>query len=202
MKLDVVICGVGGQGNLLASVAIAQYAINKGYNVFGTETIGAAQRGGSVVSHLRISDQTIYSPLVPQASADVLVGFEPIEALRNIKLVNSHSRYIINMEPVPTVLCNMGLDHYPAPERIIEVFQERCKEGYVFNATAKARALGNALMTNVVILGALARISSFFDKGEFSRTLTSLLPPKIQDINLQAFEVGFALVDEGHSNIA
>lgn len=60
MKLDIVICGVGGQGNLLASVAIAQYAIGKGLNVFGTETIGAAQRGGSVVSHLRISDQAIF----------------------------------------------------------------------------------------------------------------------------------------------
>lgn len=202
MKLDIVICGVGGQGNLLASVAIAQYAIGKGLNVFGTETIGAAQRGGSVVSHLRISDQAIFSPLVPQASADLLIGFEPIEALRNIRLVNPETRFIINMQPVPTVLCNMGLDAYPAPDDIVQVFRNRCAEGYVFNATMKAQALGNALMTNVVILGALARISSFFDKEEFSRTVADLLPAKIQDINLQAFNVGYGLIDQEQSNIA
>jgi len=196
MKLDIVICGVGGQGNLLASVAIAQYAMSKGYNVFGTETIGAAQRGGSVVSHLRISSRSIFSPLVPQGSADVLIGFEPIEALRNIRLVSSQARFIINMQPVPTVLCNMGLDSYPAPEEIIKVFRERCPEGYVFNATMQAQALGNAQMTNVVILGALARISPFFDKEEFSRTIAELVPAKVKEINLQAFEVGYSFVDD------
>ena len=74
MKMDVVIAGVGGQGNIFASLVISQYAMNKKLNVLGAETIGAAQRGGSVVSHIRISDGTIYSPLISRGQADLLIG--------------------------------------------------------------------------------------------------------------------------------
>ena len=81
MKFDLVIAGVGGQGNILASQTIAKCAMDAGFNVVNTETKGAAQRGGSVLSHVRISDGEIFSPLVPQGQADVLLGFEPLEAL-------------------------------------------------------------------------------------------------------------------------
>jgi indolepyruvate ferredoxin oxidoreductase beta subunit len=194
MKVDIIVCGVGGQGNLLASVAIAQYAMDRGYNVLGTETIGAAQRGGSVVSHLRISTDKIYSPLVPQESADILMGFEPVEALRNIKLVNNNGQYLVNTQKVPTVNCNMGLDTYPEEEEIIKNIQEKCPKGYIFNATKEAQSLGNTQMTNVIMLGALARMSPFFDKEEFGEIVISSLPAKVREINRKAFQAGYDLI--------
>jgi indolepyruvate ferredoxin oxidoreductase beta subunit len=194
MKVDIIVCGVGGQGNLLASVAIAQYAMDRGYNVLGTETIGAAQRGGSVVSHLRVSTDKIYSPLVPQESADILMGFEPVEALRNIKLVNNNGQYLVNTQKVPTVNCNMGLDTYPEEEEIIKNIQEKCPKGYIFNATKEAQSLGNTQMTNVIMLGALARMSPFFDKEEFGEIVIDRLPEKVREINRKAFQTGYDLI--------
>ena len=194
MNLNIIICGVGGQGNLLASVAIANYAMKKGFNVVGTETIGAAQRGGSVVSHLRISDGPIYASTVPDGTADILLGFEPVEALRHIKKLNPEGIYIINVEKVPTVLCNMGLDQYPDLEQIMAALQDVSSHGYAINAAEKARELGGAIMTNVVLLGALSSVSDFFDHDEFIEVLKKIISPKVLEKNLKAFEEGRALI--------
>lgn len=194
MNMNIIICGVGGQGNLLASVAIANYAMKKGLNVVGTETIGAAQRGGSVVSHLRISDGPIYSPTVPDGAADILLGFEPVEALRHIKKLNPNGVYIINVEKVPTVLCNMGMDRYPDLEQIIAALQDVSPQGYAINATAMARQLGGVIMTNVVLLGALNSVSNFFDRDDFIEVLKSIISPKVLENNLRAFEEGCAMI--------
>jgi len=194
MKLDVIIAGVGGQGNLLASVALANYAMSKGLEVLGTETIGSAQRGGSVVSHMRISDKKIYSPLVPQSSADILMGFEPIEAVRNLHLLSPKGKFIINDYPVTTVLCNMGLDEYPSKEEILTTLRDRCPQGYEIPASEKAKELGNLMMTNVIMLGALAGIEPFFDKQELQRVIADLIPKKVLEKNLVAFEAGYEFV--------
>lgn len=194
MNLNIIISGVGGQGNLLASVAIANYAMQKGYNVVGTETIGAAQRGGSVVSHLRISDGPIYSPTVPDRTADILLGFEPVEALRHIKKLNPEGIYIINVEKVPTVLCNMGLDQYPDLEQIRAALQDVSPNGYAVNASEKARELGGVIMTNVVLLGALSSVSDFFDRDEFIEVLKKIISPKVLEKDLKAFDEGRAMI--------
>ena len=110
MDLNILIAGVGGQGNLFASSILAEYFIQEGYQVFGVETIGAAQRGGSVVSHLRVSDSNIYSPLIPVGKADILLGFETLEMLRNFKMLAANGFYILNDYKEPTVLCNLELD--------------------------------------------------------------------------------------------
>ncbi len=96
MELNVLIAGVGGQGNLFASSILAEYLIKKGYRVLAVETIGAAQRGGSVVSHLRVSDAELYSPLIPAGKVDVLMGFEIIEMLRNFELLAGDGMYLLN----------------------------------------------------------------------------------------------------------
>lgn len=194
MKMDLIICGVGGQGNLLASVAVANYAMKKNYNVLGTETIGAAQRGGSVVSHLRISDEKIYSSTVPEKAADILLGFEPLESMRHASRLSEDGQYIINIEPVPTVLCNMGLDQYPPLEEIVKSLDEAGREGYTVNATEEARKLGGVIMTNVVLLGVLNRVSDFFVKDEFIEVLREIIPAKVFDTNLKAFETGYEMI--------
>lgn len=195
MKMDIIICGVGGQGNLLASAAMANYAMGKGLAVVSTETIGAAQRGGSVVSHLRIADSEIFSPIVPYGSADILLGFEPVEALRHINKLHPEGSYIVNEETVPTVLCNMGMDRYPSMESITAELNRFSSRGHLLNASDKARELGSIIMTNVVLLGAMTRVINFFEKDGFISVLKDIIPPKVLEVNLKAFAAGYELVN-------
>ncbi len=195
MNLNILIAGVGGQGNLFASSLLADYFIGKGYKVLGVETIGAAQRGGSVVSHLRVSDSSIYSPLIPAGRVDILVGFETVEMLRNFKMLSSDGFYLLNDYQEPTVLCTLGLDTYPSYEAIMTAIRKSGKKGYVIKATDCARQIWDSLLTNVVMLGALCQLSPVLDSREVEKILTKKAPPKARDLNLKAFDAGGLLVE-------
>ena len=194
MKKDIVIAGVGGQGNLFATNVLCQYAMNRGLHVLGTETIGAAQRGGSVVSHMRISEEQIYSPLIPPGRGDVLLGMESLELLRHIKLLGIEGYYILNLYSIPTVYTNLGIDRYPSMEEIITSLKKVCDRGYEVAATYKAAELGSSQMTNVVMLGALAKVDDFFEYDELKDLVSALSPEKFRDKNLVGFEAGYELV--------
>jgi indolepyruvate ferredoxin oxidoreductase beta subunit len=191
MKKDVVIAGVGGQGSLFATNVLCQFAMEKGFQVLGTETIGAAQRGGSVVSHMRISDSAIYSPLVPAGSADVLIGMEALELLRSVRLLGKEGYYILNLYQIPTVYTNLGIDRYLTFEEIAEAIKKARIKGYDIEATYKAAELGSPQMTNVVMLGALCRVEEFFAKGEIRSLVEELSPKKYRTKNLEAFDTGY-----------
>ena len=195
MKFDLVIAGVGGQGNILASQVIAKCAMDAGYNVVNTETKGAAQRGGSVLSHVRIAAGEIYSPLVPMGQADVLLGFEPLEALRYIGMLNKQGQFIINTAPVPTILANMKVDEYPSTEKMIATIKEIGLQGHFLNATKTARELGNVLLTNVVMLGAFSGISDILAEEDILNKLLSLVNEKFHQEDIQAFKVGRSMVE-------
>jgi indolepyruvate ferredoxin oxidoreductase, beta subunit len=194
MKMDVVISGVGGQGNIFASLVISQYAMDKSLNVLGAETIGAAQRGGAVVSHIRISDGEIYSPLVSRGQADLLIGMEYVEILRHMRLLNPRGMYLLNAMKIPTVLNNMGLDEYPSTEEILKAIQKYCPKGYVIEASALAKKLGNIQMTNVVMLGALTKTMPFFDYNEMKSLVDANSPTRFKEANLRGFEEGYQLI--------
>lgn len=194
MKKDIVIAGVGGQGTLFASNVLCQYAMERGLHVLGTETIGAAQRGGSVVSHMRISDKAIYSPLIPTGSADVLLGMEALELLRNIKILGKGGYYILNLFCIPTAYTNLGIDRYPAQEEIIRTARKACERGYEIPATYKAAELGSTQMANVVMLGAFTKVDEFFEYNEVKRLVEELSPKKFMEKNLMSFEVGHGLI--------
>ena len=196
MNLNILIAGVGGQGNLFASSLLAEYFINKGYQVLAVETIGAAQRGGSVVSHLRVSDAELYSPLIPAGKLDILIGFEVIEMLRNFALLSADGSYLLNDYKEPTVLCNMELDTYPSDESIRETLQKSGKKGYIIKATECAREIGGSLLTNVVMVGALCQISPVLSSQEIKQVLARKSPPKVKNLNLKAFEAGGSLISE------
>jgi indolepyruvate ferredoxin oxidoreductase beta subunit len=196
MNLNILIAGVGGQGNLFASSILAGYFINREYKVLAVETIGAAQRGGSVVSHLRVSDSDIYSPLIPAGKVDIIMGLETIEMLRNFETLTAEGIYLLNDYKEPTVLCNMELDTYPSDESILAALQKSGKKGYVIKATDCAREIGDSLLTNVVMVGALCQLSSFFNSQEVRQVLTSKSPAKVRELNLKAFEAGSSLVLE------
>ena len=197
MKMDVVIAGVGGQGNLFASEVISRYAVDRGFNVLGTETIGAAQRGGSVVSHIRISERPIYSPLVPRGEANVLLGLEPLEMLRHAERLASHGQYLLNMYRMPTVMCNMGWDDYPSDRAIRRAVDSLGVPGWILPATQRAYALGYAVLANVVMLGALSSVSTFFDAKGMKEALADRAPKAALELNLAAFEEGCSLVTSG-----
>jgi len=196
MELNILIAGVGGQGNLFASSILAEYLLNKGYKVLAVETIGAAQRGGSVVSHLRVSDAEIYSPLIPAGKVDILMGFETIEMLRNFELLAGDGMYLLNDYKEPTVLCNMEMDTYPPDEEITAALKKSGKKGYSIKATECARQIGGSLLTNVVMAGALCQISPLSDSQEVKQVLAGKSPARVKEQNLQAFDAGGSLVQE------
>lgn len=194
MKLDLVIAGVGGQGNVLASQVVAKTAMAAGYNVVNTETKGAAQRGGSVVSHVRIADGAIYSPMVPAGQADVLLGFEPLEALRCISLLNRQGRYVINTTPIPTILANLGVDVYPSLEEITASLARSGAAGYCIDATGAARQLGDVLLTNVIMLGAFSTLTDMLSPEALLTTLLAAVPEKFHHADRAAFTQGRELI--------
>ncbi len=196
MELNILIAGVGGQGNLFASSILAEYLLNKGYEVLAVETIGAAQRGGSVVSHLRVSDAEIYSPLIPAGKVDILMGFETIEMLRNFELLSGDGMYLLNDYKEPTVLCNMEMDTYPPDEEIMAALKKSGKKGYTIKATERARQIGGSLLTNVVMVGALCQVAPLFDSQEVKQVLAGKSPARVREQNLQAFDAGGSLVQE------
>lgn len=196
MNLNILIAGVGGQGNLFASAILAEYFINQGFEVLAVETIGAAQRGGSVVSHLRVSDSSLYSPLIPAGKVDILMGFEVLEMLRNFKLLGAEGSYLLNDYKEPTVLCNVGLDTYPSDEITMAALQKSGKKGYTIKATECARQIGNSLLTNVVMVGALCQLSPLFNSQEVKQVLARKSPAKVRESNLKAFEAGGSLISE------
>ncbi|GAG35702.1 unnamed protein product [marine sediment metagenome] len=196
MELNVLIAGVGGQGNLFASSILAGYLIEKGYRVLAVETIGAAQRGGSVVSHLRVSDAELYSPLIPAGKVDILMGFEIIEMLRNFELLAGDGMYLLNDYKEPTVLCNMEMDTYPSDEEIQAALKKSGKKGYSIKATECARQIGGSLLTNVVMVGALCQVSPLFDSQEVKQVLVGKSPARVKEQNLQAFDAGGSLIQK------
>jgi indolepyruvate ferredoxin oxidoreductase beta subunit len=194
MKMDVVIAGVGGQGNIFASIVISQYAMNKKLNVLGAETIGAAQRGGSVVSHIRIAEGAIYSPLISRGQADLLIGMEYVEMLRHLRLLNPKGAYLVNAIKIPTVQNNMGLDEYPETAEILKAAKKYCPNGHIIEASTLAKKLGNVQMTNVVMLGALAKVVPFFDYGEMKLLVIANSPTRFKEANVQGYEEGYKMI--------
>jgi indolepyruvate ferredoxin oxidoreductase beta subunit len=194
MKMDVVISGVGGQGNIFASLVISEYAMKRDLKVIGAETIGAAQRGGAVVSHIRIADGDIFSPIISRGQADLLIGMEYVEMLRHMRLLNPKGMYLLNAMKIPTVLNNMALDEYPEKSEILEAIRKYCPNGHVVEASATAKKLGNVQMTNVVMLGALAKVVPFFEYQEMKLLVAANSPTRFKEANVKGFEEGYQLI--------
>ncbi|TCL35679.1 indolepyruvate ferredoxin oxidoreductase beta subunit [Anaerospora hongkongensis] len=196
MKLDLVIAGVGGQGNILASQTLAKCAMDEGYTVVNTETKGAAQRGGSVLSHLRISSRQIYSPLVPKGQADILLGFEPLEAMRYMSLLSKQGKYIINTAPVPTILAKLNVDQYPSREEMLSTIGQLGMNGHFIDATRAASELGDVLLTNVVMLGAFTGINDLLSPESVLKKLLSQINEKYHAADERAFYTGRKLIQD------
>lgn len=194
MKYNVQLVGVGGQGVLLASTVLGSAAVAEGLEVAMSEVHGMAQRGGSVLCSVRMG-QGVISPLIPTGGADLLLGFEPAETYRYLNTVNKDSCIITNVTPVVPISASIGQDTYPPVDELIAAMRSASNNVISIDATAKAIEAGKAITANSVLIGAMSAVNGFPLSGE--RMLDSVLqivPAKAKDINVRAFELGYAAV--------
>jgi indolepyruvate ferredoxin oxidoreductase beta subunit len=186
--MNILIAGVGGQGIILASRAIAEAAIAAGLPVRTAETIGMAQRGGPVVSHIRIG-ASHYGPLIPHGAADILVACEPAEGARNLPFLKKGGRAIISTSPVIPVSVSLGTSSYDVPG-ILHFLEKHIEHPYFLDAAGLASEAGNIKSLNMVMLGALSALELPFPAEILLKAALKLLPPPTHPINSRAFSLG------------
>ena len=185
MSKNIIICGVGGQGTVLAAKVLSQAAISNGERVLSAETIGMAQRGGSVVSHVRIGED-VYSPLVPQGQADVLIAFEAAEAVRNIAFLKQGGSVIVNKKVVQPVTASLSGKAFDENEMIS--YLEKVAGNVIAVDTDQAcKDLGSSKVVNMVLLGAASK-SGLISKDELKAALKLLVKPEFYELNVRAID--------------
>ncbi|MBQ7060589.1 MAG: indolepyruvate oxidoreductase subunit beta [Clostridia bacterium] len=189
---NIVIVGVGGQGTLLASKILGQLAMNNGYDVRVSEVHGMSQRGGSVVTYVRISnDQPIYSSIVEQGQADIVLAFENLEALRALPYLKPDGTVIINTQEILPMPVITGATKYP--EDCLERTRAAAKT-VELNAVEIAHECGTYRAANVVLMGAAAKKLPF-SVDEWHKAIEQCVKPKFLDVNLKAFDRGYSFAE-------
>ena len=195
-KLDLFITGVGGQGNILASDIISQVAIYSGYDVKKTDTLGMAQRGGSVVSNVRIAQQ-VYSPLIKVGKADILLAFEKLEAARWSYYLRNGGIAIVNNQSLPPLAASLGNEQYPSDEKVTGILKQHTDRVYFVDGIQRARELGNIRTLNIFMLGCLSPFLPFKVRT-WKETIAERLPPSLREINIKAFDRGRKEIQSVH----
>jgi indolepyruvate ferredoxin oxidoreductase beta subunit len=193
-EFNIVLVGVGGQGTILAAEILGAAAVKDGLNVRVSEIHGMAQRGGAVTSNVRIG-RKVLSSTVLEGQADVLVGFEPLETIRNLKFVSERTLVIMSDERVsPTELAAKKIE-YPRFHEIVEKIYLFTKKLTIVQTEKLAKEAGSSLTRNVILLGALTAAERFPIKTESLReALKELVPAKHVEANLKAFTLGYEYV--------
>ena len=190
--LNLIIAGVGGQGNILASQIVATAGIKEWLYVTVSETYGASQRGGPVMSHVRFSAKAQCGPLIPEGEADIIVGLEPIEALRIIAdYGNPSTRVIVSPRPIYPISVLSGQAKYPPVEEVMQKLGEFVAEVRVVKAIEEGET---GLAANVVMVGALAGSGMVpIEMKNFEESIGEIMSHKDLDLNLRAFKKGVEL---------
>jgi len=190
--LNVIVTGVGGQGNVLISQLIGKALVKRGHHVTIGETYGASQRGGAVMSHLRISKQEQYGPLIPEGQADVILGLEPVETMRVLAQYGNPGVVVIaNSRPVYTMAVTTGAAEYPGTEKIEKTLEELSSTAWLINATEIALEMGAPILTNIIMAGALVGSRSLpLEPEALEAELRDSLPNDKLELNLQAARRG------------
>lgn len=188
---NILLCGVGGQGILLASEIISSALVKAGFDVKQSEVHGMAQRGGSVVSHIRYGEK-VYSPLIELGSADIAASFELLESLRYISYYNKDTRVVVNTQKILPAPVSTGMDNYPTD--VFEQLKNRGLTVFPVDAFDIAKAVGETRAANVVITGALSVFLPSVDEKIFLEVLEKRIPEKIREVNIRAFLEGRKLI--------
>jgi indolepyruvate ferredoxin oxidoreductase beta subunit len=187
-KMDVLIAGVGGQGVVLAGDIIGETALAAGFDVKKTDTLGMAQRGGSVVSHLRLAEK-VWSPLIKEGEVDLLLSFEKLEAARWSHYLKRNAVVIVNSYEQPPLFVSLGQEKYPTDDEIIAALKRRTDRVFFVDANKKVKELGNLRTLNIFMLGCFS-VFAPLDISAWKESISRRMPPNILEINLAAFEMG------------
>ncbi len=185
MNKNVLLCGVGGQGTILASKLISSAAMKLGYPVLAAETIGMSQRGGSVTSHIRMGD-SLYSPLIGKGTADIILAFEPGEAVRNLPYLKKDGIVIVNTRPVRPVTGTLSGSDYNG-EEMIEYLKNKGVHVITVDSAKAAEELGSSKVLNVVLIGAaLSKDVLPISKKDMEEVILEKVPEKFHELNKKA----------------
>lgn len=187
-KLDLLVTGAGGQGVILASDIIGETAIAAGYDVKKTDTLGMAQRGGSVISNVRIARQ-VWSPLTQKGEVDLLLALEKLEAARWANYLRPGGIAIVNNQALPPLSVSLGNARYPSDEEITDILKQRTDRVYFIEGARRARELGNIRTLNMFMLGC-ASLFTPFKVQIWKDSIFQRLPASIRQINITAFNQG------------
>jgi len=193
---NIVITGVGGQGNVMASRVLSNMLVRKGFKVTIGETFGMSQRGGSVMSHIRVSSTSVWSPQIPKGGADLIVAIEPIEAIRVLAGYGNRSvKAVVNLRSIYPISVITGEEEYPSTETIRATISALAAEARFLAATEEAIRLGNPILGNIVMIDAVAGLGVLpIDQGLFERVIRDGMPAARVEDNIRAFAIGEASV--------
>ncbi len=185
--------GVGGQGILLFSRVLGEAALAEGYQVAMSEVHGMAQRGGVVETNIVLGE--VKSPYISPGEADVLVGLEPVEALRALSRCRREATAIVSTDPIVPQIVKDGLATYPDLPPLLEKLRTVLPRVYLLSGEALAREAGSSRALNVVLLGALAASRTLpLPREAFIEALKKVVRPAYLDLNLRAFDLGYQAV--------
>jgi indolepyruvate ferredoxin oxidoreductase beta subunit len=191
-KTKIFVSGVGGQGSITATLVIGEAAAAADLNVVSSEIHGMAQRGGIVETTVLIGD--VQSAIIPDGGADIMLGFEPAEAARFVKMVSKEKTIaIVNERPIIPVSVSQGRETYPKWEELKDFMAQNTKGLYTFDGVGLATEAGTAKAVGTVMVGALAGLAALpIAREHWMQAMLSQVPKKYKDANIKAFDLGFA----------
>ena len=196
MVLNIVFSGIGGQGIVVASDILCEAALFDGLDVAKAEVHGMAQRGGSIVAHVKIGENVL-SPLIETGKADIILGFEMLEAARVLPMMKKNGTVIVNTKYIPPSTSIGSLSDFNS-DKILRIIKERAHKVFEVDGIGIAKKLGNTLVVNTILLGALSGIpENPVTKQSIEQSIAGRLKEKYVSLNLKAFKIGSELVNLG-----
>ena len=196
--LNIVICGIGGQGNVLASEVVGSAMTDRGYRVAIGETYGASQRGGSVMSHVRVSEDQELSVLIPSGEAHIIIGFEPLETLRMTRqYAGPHTMIVYDPRPGYPLGVLPGIQQYPDQEALESEIAELSAAAYPVPAADIAMEVGDSRAANIALLGAFTQLPDApLSREDLEKILQQRFKGAVLELNQKAFAKGCAAVSK------
>ena len=184
---NIILCGIGGQGTILASKLLAAAAMKRGMAVKTAETIGMAQRGGSVFSHIRLGDD-VHAPLIAPGQADLIIAFEPAEAVRHLSMLKEGGRVVTSIRPIFPTSTLIGQSQYPV-EEIMDYLKAHVEHLTLVDSEKAAEDLGSSRVLNVVLLGAAIRSGALtLSEDDILEAIHERVAPRFHELNEKALK--------------
>jgi indolepyruvate ferredoxin oxidoreductase beta subunit len=190
MGLDIVFTGIGGQGIVVISDIYCEAALLDGFDVAKAEIHGMAQRGGSITAHTRIGEKVL-NPLIERGKSDIILGFEMLETARTLNMLKKMGTVVMNKRFIPPGTMLQGLAKPVKEDELMALIRERALHVYGIDGLTLANSLGNSLVMNTVLLGALSAIpENPVKKKSFEKAISERIKEKYIKVNLKAFQLG------------